>query len=714
MNSVCIITKKSKMGNTIQTESPSSVSAYEATRGAKKQRAGGSPTPSSDHHLPIPSLSQLEGVTSDAFMEEVDTWPKTRVNVLEQTRQLLNDRFEHQEYPREVTRLSDWFTSMQLLGSGVYGKVYKACVRAWDAAMHPIVPEQCMQYILPDVGAPGAKHTIFLIVKTMEGVEYEMLNDIPYAGHTKDFESWVGENNSVREVMMGRLLNLLVVRGVTPHVPLIYEPFHVYNDEENMIGFAMELAHMRFSDFIASKIIIKSTDQEIRELLDVAILQIADGLLCAHKHYDYRHNDFHSDNAMMTFITDTNYNYKVGDAYYTIPNYGMCWKLIDFGMSSSRVFGSTDNAYAAMHSVSFSIVNEYFDIEDYAAELYDLLRLIHIAKEDSKALPADKKAVVDRALDGYSDILKDISIHSDKRGSLQTAYEMYVKNQTRDKNTPLVDTTAEFTALMEGSGLVQVFFEHLAGRFKVPIEPVGVVFDSNIDPIPGDSTVLEGIHEKPIVVYKGALPAVVPDTVIPAVLQKTASKPAQREYIAPRPSRAVLPKRPHSCPKAFPYYCPESSNFVSTGGKDEPCVSDATLCDLSFDAFRTKRFRSVRPSATPGGKRAFGDYVIENDEEPSLPVFPEPPSSPTPSVDGSESPVLISQILRPKPDHSCPKTNPVFCPIDSNFVVTGGKVAPCVAEEELCDMSYADFRAKKLTSARVLATPRRKYPIKFA
>jgi hypothetical protein len=438
----------------------------------------------------------LEGLASDKFMEIVDAWPQTRVNILEQTRLLLNARFARTS--RTIGHVSDWFAALQTLVSGEYGDVFKGCVRAWELTTGvPLSPPACVQYTVSDIDS--AAHDVFLIVKTIAPLTVPLLNDVPFAGHTPAFDDWYGETNPVREVMMGRLLNLLVVHGVTPHFPLIYEPFQIADTRRT--GFAMELAHMSLTNFLSSKILAALSPRKAVELLDVALLQLCNGLLCAHKHYDFRHNDFHSDNAMMTFITDSTYSYMVGDAFYTIPNYGMCWKLIDFGQSASRVFGAEDVPHAVMHSPSLSVVNTYFDLSDHAMEFYDLLRLVTTARNDvevPKKAAKTKKAVVNR-LDAYVDAMRAIARKSTKRGSLQAAYAAYVENDRRSRAT-LLRPRNEFSRLMRSSGLLEQFFHHLGAKYRVPKKPRGKVFDANSSPFDGGAIVLEGVHTRPIVV----------------------------------------------------------------------------------------------------------------------------------------------------------------------------------------------------------------------
>ena len=473
--------------------------------------------------MAIPSLADLEGVVADRFMEIENTWPATRVNLLEQTREILGTRFELQ-HSRNIEHIGDWFMNLTEVGTGAFGAVYAGCVREWDA--HAVPQSGCVLYRLPR----AAPHAVTLIIKVMEPLEHALYKGVPYSGHTDVLTGWVGERNSVREVMMGRLLNLLVVHSVTPHFPLIYEPFHFV--EDNMNGFAMELAHMSFANFMDSHILAAGSDALADELLDVAILQLANGLLCAHEHYDFRHNDLHAQNAMMTYITDTTYNYRVSGSYYMIPNYGMCWKLIDFGYSSSRVFDAEDVAHAAMHSEALSKAHENFSfgLTHHAIELHDMLRLIVTAHTyvSRGSLPPTRKESLARRLEVYVNLLGDATEErreSMPRATIAEAYDAYVAN--RDRSTAkIIRTSPRFAKRMRSSGLLEIFFETLGTRFKVPRKPRGVVFDASVSPFAGGDIVLEGVHSTPIVVTKATGMSISLSAGAPLPLARIIAEPA--------------------------------------------------------------------------------------------------------------------------------------------------------------------------------------------
>ena len=351
---------------------------------------------------------------------------------------------------QSVHSLTDVFADLRILtnkhATGLYtGRLKKHCATPRPACF----PK-----------AQNASWSPTLIIKVRQTLENVNLRH-GTSGHTETFRSWVGERNSVREMAMGKLLNSLVVHRITPHMPHMYTCYHV--QEDGLHAFVMEQMAMSFHDFMAVNAQVP--------LLDVALLQICQGLLSAQKHVDFRHNDLHTQNVMMSHVQSGTYTYKVGSSFYRIPNHGMCWKVIDFGMASSRLLDRNDVPHAAMHSPALSVAHRYFDLSGHAAELFDVLRLVTSAKHVCKS-----EAVI-RRLDEFVNLLHGVAMTSDKSGSLQYARDRYVANANR-KTEPLLVTTPTFSLLMASSGLLERVFHMIARRYKVNRPRGNNVFDS--------------------------------------------------------------------------------------------------------------------------------------------------------------------------------------------------------------------------------------------
>lgn len=79
------------------------------------------------------------------------------------------------------------------------------------------------------------------------------------------------------------------------------------------------------------------------------IFQVVAALAAAQQHYDFVHNDLHTNNVMWCGTGETHLYYHVqgaagGDRYYRVPTYGRIMKIIDFGRATFRPSAaSTEN-----------------------------------------------------------------------------------------------------------------------------------------------------------------------------------------------------------------------------------------------------------------------------------------------------------------------------------------------------------------------------------
>ena len=394
------------------------------------------------------------------YMKNIGTWPASRQYLLSAIHEKLEPLLER--YHRVLPSLESVFAKATRMGEkSAYGIVYNACVASDADARAPV----CWQ--LPE--ARGKALT--LVVKLIEKPRKEMVPR--YAGYCNRRKAWVGNENPYREILMGRLLNRLVRRNITPHFPMIYESFEVA--DKDMVGFAMETCNIDFVRFLG-KVMRSVRDDESRiKLFTIAVLQLTHALISGQKHFDFRHNDFHAENAMATLIVNSAYVYKFGaddvdaeETLYEIPNAGMCWKLIDFGYSSSDIFCAEDNKTQLKTSRALSglrpevEVNDdgttsislpYFIGDEYAVEMYDLLRFLNFTIDELSDYDAADAAASLAFFTGLCDDLLVISARSPKRGTLMGVHDIDERH-----------LTADYTA---SSGLLRQFFKGLARRFKV-------------------------------------------------------------------------------------------------------------------------------------------------------------------------------------------------------------------------------------------------------
>jgi len=63
---------------------------------------------------------------------------------------------------------------------------------------------------------------------------------------------------------------------------------------------ATEMCHMTFVTFVKTLVTSCRELEGIQKLLEVAFIQLVNKIMCAQKYFNFRHNDFHNQNAMMT------------------------------------------------------------------------------------------------------------------------------------------------------------------------------------------------------------------------------------------------------------------------------------------------------------------------------------------------------------------------------------------------------------------------------
>ena len=77
--------------------------------------------------------------------------------------------------------------------------------------------------------------------------------------------------------------------------------------------------------------------QELEKKWCCYLFQICFGLAVAQKHFDFTHNDLHSNNIMFVETTEEFLYYQIENKLFKIPTYGVILKIIDFGRTIYRV-----------------------------------------------------------------------------------------------------------------------------------------------------------------------------------------------------------------------------------------------------------------------------------------------------------------------------------------------------------------------------------------
>ena len=467
---------------------------------AEERRAEASAIARGVGSAPVGAYRRLIGDSlPDVAMQAIETWPASRQHVLASIHRKLEPILEH--YHRVLPALETVFNARRIGAKSAYGVVYKACIAEGEGG--------CWE--LPET----VGETLYLVVKLIKKPDIDTGLSAPLSGFHAAGQYWIGNENPYREILMGRLLNRLVKMNITPHFPMIYESFEVA--DTNMVGFAMEVCDIDFPSFL-KKVLAKVPDDARRiKLFRVAVLQLTHALLVGQKHFDFRHNDFHAGNAMMTLITNSSYAYKfdadeldADETVYEIPNAGMCWKLIDFGYSSSDVFCAEDNqtqfltsrALTRMLPMTDGDGSVYFPGKGHALEMFDLLRFLHFTVDTLKSKRFQKRDTRASQLffSGLQDLLLDISVRSPKRDTLMDVSEMQTWRE--ELITSKLENEGFKEKYISSSGLLQKFFKVVARPFKVRNADekrrvlAGNVFNADAHPFLPDEalTGLEAAH----------------------------------------------------------------------------------------------------------------------------------------------------------------------------------------------------------------------------
>jgi hypothetical protein len=311
----------------------------------------------------------------------------------------------------------------------------------------------------------GATEATYVVIKTISYRNASFPHPWAVAHNDSGAEWGAGDLNPFREVILGYFMNALVMSKTTPHFPLLVTPFYCDASDSSAptAGILMERAHMTFSAFLTHLV----AQDDKKDMLRVALLQISHALLCAQDHFDFRHNDLHLENCMVTFIdADVQYTYDVYGARFTIPTHGMCWKVIDFGKGTSGMFGEWDHAHKLLNSSMFSAFTDWAVVTKapYALEVLDMARLLHLGYE---ALADDNEGQLRATFADAIKILWDISLES---ATVNTLASAFAARTVWGDGSKVQEPSEEFVRSTRTTGLLREFFFRLAG-FRYP--PVG-------------------------------------------------------------------------------------------------------------------------------------------------------------------------------------------------------------------------------------------------
>jgi hypothetical protein len=324
---------------------------------------------------------------------------------------------------------------------------------------------------------------------------------------------YIGSVNPEREVLLSIVLSALVTRGVTPHFPCFYGQCmvkdvdmrsHEVHDKRALI---LEQATVSLKTFLERMFFVHDAPSRVVHM-ETVLLQVLHGLVAASQHYNFKHMDLHVGNVMMSHAADVPYCYKVRGVTYAVQTQGMCWKIMDFGMSTSGVLFKPNEsvhtllafpntlkpvAFRAAHVESVNPISGLTRtrvVEEptpYAFELMDFVRLV-----------VHMKALMPEDADPERDLLAQI-LHACEAVSLEyerlagSAYGVFLF--AIDSPTGPVPTREQMQDYARPHGVLARLFEVLASRFRCDEDTAArchAVFD--VDTAPFRRTSDLGVH----------------------------------------------------------------------------------------------------------------------------------------------------------------------------------------------------------------------------
>lgn len=406
------------------------------------------------------------------------------------------------ERPARLVNDSDigkYFGHLTPVAAGAYGVVMQGCVRAVNAAA-------CQRFTIPEGGIVAP-----VIVK-LAWQAPRPSNPRKLTWPLSDKGKWTGGSNATREALLGKMLSHLVTAGISPNFLSLYNIMEVTRPPVKMgdvfqtlnkfkeymsvlrkngsanaavrrmptgttlLVIAMEECAMDLAAFLNKELFKHPRTTDVLRSL---FCQVAAGLLAADTRYGFRHNDLHAKNVMVTSTDTTLFYYRVQGKLYAVPTYGLCWKIVDYGLGASdTLFAPLDAAYVhAASNVSLSWGLENRCNPRHAVELYDLSRLVNdtLASMRDRRYPAAAQSWLKTHVDA---VLERVSAATPERhaGQVQRCIDaaharirkLRSDTQRRDAETALAHGVAKVT---KSHGLLAQSFAALAQPFMTTKTP---------------------------------------------------------------------------------------------------------------------------------------------------------------------------------------------------------------------------------------------------
>lgn len=188
------------------------------------------------------------------------------------------------------------------------------------------------------------------------------------------------------ELAILKMTNLLVQKGVCPHLPFVYRYYQCKKNKYVMV--ANELANGDLKDIITK---IKPNIPTLK----IIFFQIFLGIYCIKKYFNIHHNDLHWGNVLYhTIPKKGSIKYIIQGKSIVIPNTGFLPVLWDFGLSyipgkiPDRLKGkNSDDPWEDYKRISSMLMKDSEQTLDSYEELYVwLLKFMSLFKTPEKFL----------------------------------------------------------------------------------------------------------------------------------------------------------------------------------------------------------------------------------------------------------------------------------------------------------------------------------------
>lgn len=315
--------------------------------------------------------------------------------------------------------------SMEIIGKGSYGTVYKICLE------------------------PNCNNTFILKRIKMENESIYINIENPNRPENVEIE-------------MLKRLNTLLLTNSTPNIPFYMGDFICEEDDDMGYGksyyryLMAERANGDLNTYIKTILLDKDegTVAEKDAIWKSILFQIISVLYIIQLKYpNFRHNDLHSGNILYFLVSsENNFEYILNGTKFVIPNIGVRIAIWDFDFSSiagdldnikvlelqNQEFGIRPEAnyYTDMHKILNTLLSTLKTRQQYPNGLYIPKQVIEFLE---RVIPKEVRGMEDLGYVGNFSLIYDLKYISPFEVLLDPYFDEYIQNGT-DQNLKILDS----------------------------------------------------------------------------------------------------------------------------------------------------------------------------------------------------------------------------------------------------------------------------------